>query len=158
NPAGHHLTSLLIHLANVGLLFWMLQALTGAVWRSALVAGLFALHPLNVESVAWVAERKNVLCTLFFILTIWAYAWYARKPGWARYLWMTLLFGLGLMSKPMVVTLPLLLLLLDYWPLGRYRYPTVEADQKPQEDSSAKPPAAGSASKKLIVPTQFLRL
>ena len=119
NPAGHHLTNLLLHMANVLLLFGVLQHMTGAVWRSALVAALFALHPLNVESVAWVAERKNVLSTLFWLLTMAAYMGYVRKPHWGRYLGMTGIFVLGLMAKPMLVTLPCVLLLLDYWPLGR---------------------------------------
>ena len=119
NPAGHHLTNLLLHMANVLLLFGVLQHMTGALWRSALVAALFALHPLNVESVAWVAERKNVLSTLFWLLTMAAYIGYVRKPHWARYLGMTGIFVLGLMAKPMLVTLPCVLLLLDYWPLGR---------------------------------------
>ena len=114
NAAGHHITNLIIHTANVILLFWMLQYVTGALWRSALVAALFAVHPLNVESVAWVAERKNVLSTLFWILTLWAYAWYALKPGWRRYLLVIASFILGLMSKPVLVTLPFVLLLLDY--------------------------------------------
>ena len=119
NPAGHHLTNLLLHLANVLLLFGVLQQMTGAVWRSALVAALFALHPLNVESVAWVAERKNVLSTLFWLLTMAAYMGYVRRPHWGRYLGMMGIFVLGLMAKPMLVTLPCVLLLLDYWPLGR---------------------------------------
>jgi Flp pilus assembly protein TadD len=119
NPSGHHLTNLLLHLANVLLLFGVLQRMTGELWRSALVAALFALHPLNVESVAWVAERKNVLSTLFWLLTIWAYLSYVRKPGWQRYLGVMGAFVLGLMAKPMLVTLPCVLLLLDYWPLGR---------------------------------------
>jgi tetratricopeptide (TPR) repeat protein len=120
NPAGHHLVSLAIHLANVSLLFWLLHYLTGALWRSALVAALFAVHPLNVESVAWVAERKNVLSTLFWVLTIAAYAWYATQPGWRRYLLVVAMFALGLGSKPMLVTLPFVLLLMDYWPLRRF--------------------------------------
>ncbi|MCZ6878145.1 MAG: tetratricopeptide repeat protein, partial [Acidobacteria bacterium] len=119
NPSGHHLTNLLLHLANVLLLFGVLQRMTGAVWRSAGVAALFALHPLNMESVAWVAERKNVLSTLFWLLTIWAYVTYVRKPGWQRYLGVMGAFVLGLMAKPMLVTLPCVLLLMDYWPLGR---------------------------------------
>jgi hypothetical protein len=121
NPTGHHLTNLLLHLANVLLLFLVLQQMTGAVWRSWLVAALFAAHPLNIESVAWIAERKNVLSTLFWLLTMWAYLLYARRPGWLRYLLVAGLFVLGLMSKPMLVTLPCVLLLLDYWPLGRLR-------------------------------------
>ena len=119
SPVGHHLTNLVFHLANVLLLFAVLQQMTGAVWRSALVAALFGLHPLNVESVAWVAERKNVLSTLFWLLTLWAYLGYVRKPGWKRYLGMMGLLVLGLMTKQMLVTLPCVLLLLDYWPLGR---------------------------------------
>ena len=119
NPAGHHLTNLLFHLANVVLLFWVLHRMTGALWPSALVAALFALHPLNVESVAWVAERKNALSTLFWLLTLLAYVGYVKKPGWQRYLGMMGIFVLGLMAKPMLVTLPCVLLLLDYWPLGR---------------------------------------
>jgi protein O-mannosyl-transferase len=120
NPSGHHLTNLFIHLVSVGLLFWVLHFMTRALWRSALVAALFAIHPLNVESVAWIAERKNVLSTLFWMLTIWAYAWYASHPGWKRYVLVVVAFILGLMSKPMLVTLPFVLLLLDYWPLGRF--------------------------------------
>ena len=119
DPAGHHLTNLLFHLANVLLLFGVLHRMTGALWPSAMVAALFGLHPLNVESVAWVAERKNVLSTLFWLLTIWAYLGYVQRPGWMRYLGVAGLCMLGLMSKPMTVTLPCTLLLLDYWPLGR---------------------------------------
>jgi tetratricopeptide (TPR) repeat protein len=111
--------SLLLHTLNVLLLFGLLHRWTGALWRSFLVAALFALHPLNVESVAWVAERKNVLSTLFWFLTLGAYVHYVRKPHWRRYLWVVVLFVLGLMAKPMLVTLPCVLLLLDYWPLGR---------------------------------------
>jgi Tfp pilus assembly protein PilF/uncharacterized membrane protein (GlpM family) len=119
NPAGHHFTSLLIHAANAVLLFLVLVYATGRVGPSLFVAGLFALHPINVESVAWIAERKNVLSTFFFLATIGAYFWYAQKVSWQRYLAVIVLFAFGLMSKPMVVTLPLVLLLLDYWPLGR---------------------------------------
>jgi hypothetical protein len=119
NPGGHHATSLLIHTLNVILLFLWLRSMTGALWKSALVAALFAVHPLGLESVAWIAERKNVLSTMFLLLTLWAYVWYARNPGVLRYSLVALLFILGLMSKPMLVTLPFALLLLDYWPLGR---------------------------------------
>jgi len=120
NPGGHHLTSVLLHIATVIALFLVLRAMTGALWRSAFVAAVFAIHPLRVESVAWVAERKDVLSGLFFMLTIGAYVRYARRP-WllARYGLVVLLFALGLMCKPMLVTLPLILLLLDYWPLQR---------------------------------------
>ena len=119
NPAGHHFISELIHAANAVLLFLFLMYATRRLGSSLFVAALFALHPINVESVAWVAERKNVLCTFFFFATLIAYCWYARRPDWRRYLAFTGLFALGLMSKPMVITLPFVLLLLDYWPLGR---------------------------------------
>jgi Tfp pilus assembly protein PilF len=122
NPAGHHYTSLLLHAINALLLFLILRWFTGYTARSLMVAALFALHPLNVESVAWVAERKNVLCMFFLLLALAAYGWYVRKPGVARYLAVAALFAAGLMSKPMVITLPFLLLLLDYWPLGRMRF------------------------------------
>lgn len=122
NPAGHHLTNVLLHLATTILLFFVLREMTGALWRSAFVAALFAIHPLHVESVAWVAERKDVLSGLFFVLTIGAYARYVRDP-WSplRYGLVVLLFALGLMCKPMLVTLPFILILLDYWPLNRVR-------------------------------------
>jgi protein O-mannosyl-transferase len=116
-----HLTNLLLHLANVLLLFLLLRRLTKSVWRSAFVAALFAVHPLHVESVAWIAERKDVLSTLFWLLTVWAYARYSDKPGAGRYAVVMVLFALGLTAKPMLVTLPILLLLLDYWPLTRLR-------------------------------------
>jgi tetratricopeptide (TPR) repeat protein len=119
NPAGHHLTSVLLHAVNVCLLFLLLMWGTNRIGPSLFVAALFAVHPMNVESVAWIAERKNVLCTLFFFLTLLAYGWYARNPCWKRYLAVFGLFAAGLASKPMVITLPFVLLLLDYWPLGR---------------------------------------
>ena len=122
NPVGHHYTSLLLHASNALLLFLILQWFTGYTARSLMVAALFAVHPLNVESVAWVAERKNVLCMLFFLLALAAYGWYVRQPTVARYLAVALLFAMGLMSKPMVITLPIVLLLLDYWPLGRMHF------------------------------------
>lgn len=121
NPAGHHFTNILLHAINAAILFLLLCRTTGSIGASLCVAALFALHPINVESVAWVAERKNVLCTLFFLLTLWAYGWYVRKPGWKRYLMVAGLFAAGLASKPMVITLPFLLCLLDYWPLRRFR-------------------------------------
>jgi tetratricopeptide (TPR) repeat protein len=121
NPAGHHFTSILLHAGNAILLFLLLIWSTKRMGPSLLVAALFALHPINVESVAWVAERKNVLCTIFFFLTLWAYGWYVQRPGWKRYLAVALLFAAGLASKPMVITLPFILLLLDYWPLVRAR-------------------------------------
>jgi protein O-mannosyl-transferase len=174
NPAGHHLTNLLFHTANAVLLFLLLRRMTGAVWRSAFVAGLFALHPLHAESVAWVAERKDVLSAFFFMLTLWAYVRYAEQskaqcpkvttynpqsavqnlkpnvtvgaqtqatatPGHASrftfhvsryYLLALLLFALGLMSKPMLVTVPFVLLLLDYWPLARFPLKTQNSKLK----------------------------
>ena len=119
NPSGHHLTSLLFHIANVLLLFFVLKKLTGAVWPSAFVAAIFGVHPLQTESVAWVAERKNVLSAFFWLLTIAAYVRFAERPSIGRYLLVVLTFSLGLMAKPVVVTLPCVLLLLDYWPLQR---------------------------------------
>ena len=124
-PAGHHFTSLVLHCASTLLLFGLLRRLTGTVWRSALVAAWFAWHPLHVESVAWVAERKDVLCAFFGILSLRAYARFAatskaQNPFQNRQYWAALmLFALGLMSKPMLVTLPCVLLLLDFWPLRR---------------------------------------
>jgi tetratricopeptide (TPR) repeat protein len=153
-PAGHHLTSLLFHLANTALLFLLCNRMTGALWRSALVAALFALHPAHVESVAWVSERKDVLSAFFFMLTLWAYAGYAKAesgiqhaatpntqhatrntprafifhpPSSILYLLSLVFFTLGLMSKPMLVTLPFVLLLLDYWPLQRFQLSTLKS-------------------------------
>jgi tetratricopeptide (TPR) repeat protein len=120
-PSGHHLTNLVIHIANTLLLFFVLRRMTGALWRSCFVAALFALHPLRVESVAWVTERKDVLSTFFLMLTMWAYILYVERPKLHRYLLALLFFALGLMSKPTLVTLPFVLVLLDYWPLGRFQ-------------------------------------
>ncbi len=119
DPRGHHVTNILFHVANTLVLFLVLSRMTGAVWRSGFVAALFAVHPLHVESVAWVAERKDVLSTLFWFLTIWAYVCYATRPRVLRYVPVVMAFGLGLMAKPMLVSVPLVLLLLDYWPLQR---------------------------------------
>jgi protein O-mannosyl-transferase len=121
NAAGHHFTSLLLHVLNVLLLFFLLARITGSTARSLFVAALFAVHPINVESVVWIAERKNVLCTLFFLLTLVAYSWYARRPNVGRYSAMALLFALALSAKAMVVTLPFVFLLLDFWPLQRIK-------------------------------------
>jgi tetratricopeptide (TPR) repeat protein len=126
--SGPHLVNLFLHLANTVLLFIVLRRLTGALWRSAFVAALFALHPLHVESVAWIAERKDVLSGFLFLLTLWAYARYAQKRSRADYGVALLFFALGLMSKPMLVTLPFVLLLLDCWPLGRSRSTTGEGN------------------------------
>ncbi|MEY2495489.1 MAG: protein O-mannosyl-transferase [Verrucomicrobiota bacterium] len=119
-PGGHHFTNVLLHTVTVLLLFFLLWQMTGAYWRSAFVAAIFAIHPLRVESVAWVAERKDVLSGLFFVLTLAAYVRYVRKRTITHYSMVALFFALGLMSKPMLVTLPLVLLLVDYWPLGRF--------------------------------------
>ncbi len=126
NAGGHHVTSLVLHVVNNILLFVALRAMTGdepSIWKCAFVAALFAVHPVHVESVAWVAERKDVLSTTFWMLTMLAYASYARRPySWGRYVVVLLMLALGLMSKPMLVTLPLVLLLLDYWPLRRWQW------------------------------------
>jgi len=123
HAGGHHATSLMLHVVNALLLFFLVRAATGFLWRSALVSALFALHPLNVESVAWISERKTLLCTFFMFLCLFAYGWYVRKPGVSRYLLVALLFALGLASKPMIITLPFALLVLDYWPLNRLPVP-----------------------------------
>jgi len=122
DPGKHHLTSLILHVINSMLLFLVLKRMTGALWKSSFAAALFALHPLHVESVAWVAERKDVLSTLFWILTMWSYLCYVKNPKLGRYLLILLCFVLGLMAKPMLVTLPFVLLLLDYWPLKRFEF------------------------------------
>jgi tetratricopeptide (TPR) repeat protein len=121
DAGGHHLTSLLIHLCNGVLIYGWLRYTTGAVWRSALAAVLFAVHPLRTESVAWVAERKDVLSCFFGLLTLWAYVFYVNKPNFSRYIWVFVFLTLGLMSKAMLVTWPILLLLLDVWPLKRWK-------------------------------------
>jgi protein O-mannosyl-transferase len=132
-PGGHHLTNLLIHIANILLLFIIFKKMTGKIWPSAFIAALFAFHPLHVESVVWVAERKDVLSTFFFLLTLGSYIRYVNKPTTPKYLCIVLFFILGLMSKPMLVTLPFLLFLVDLWPLRRYSFqlsldPTVKTN------------------------------
>ena len=123
----HHLVNVLLHSLSVVLLFLVLEKMTAFFWRSAFVAAVFAIHPLHVESIAWVSERKDVLSGLFFVLTLLAYLHYTRKPSFGRYASVTILFVLGLLAKPMLVTLPAVLLLLDYWPLGRMRSAKSEA-------------------------------
>ncbi len=123
NPLGHHITNVLIHTANSVLLFWVLRKMTGTIWPGAFIAAIFALHPVHVESVAWAAERKDVLSSLFWMLTMLAYVRYAEQPNLKRYVLVLSAFLMGLMSKPMVVTLPLVLLLLDWWPLDRLARP-----------------------------------
>jgi len=144
DPAGHHFTNLLIHVLNTLLLFALLQRMTGAQRRSALVAALFAIHPLHVESVAWVAERKDVLSTFFALLATWFYAGYAQKAGGRRtqhrnYGLALLFFAMGLMAKSMLVTLPFLFLLLDYWPLRRF--PPAPAPRRRKKRKQAEPRA-----------------
>ncbi len=185
-PAGPHVVNVLFHLANTLLLFGVLRRLTGARWRSALVAALFALHPLHVESVAWISERKDVLSTFFLLLTLWAYGRYAegrrkkeegrmRNEETARgphssfiihpsafYVLSLVFFALGLMSKPMLVTLPFVLLLLDYWPLGRMqkeecRMQNGETDHAPRTTPHA-PRITSPARRFLLPPSSFLLL
>lgn len=133
NPGGHHLSNVLLHAATAILLFFVLRQMTATFWRSAFVAALFAIHPLRVESVAWVAERKDILSGLFFMLTLGAYVRYARAP-WStlRYGLVVFLFALGLMCKPMLVTVPFVLLLLDYWPLNRFATLPGQTGKRPQ--------------------------
>jgi protein O-mannosyl-transferase len=128
NPAGHHNTNLLLHVFNVLLLFWALREATGFTGRSWMVAALFALHPINVESVAWISERKNLLSMLFFLLALGAYRWYVREPRTSRYAVVAAFFAFGLMAKPQVITLPFVLLLWDYWPLRRMAIAGDQAD------------------------------
>jgi Flp pilus assembly protein TadD len=139
NPGPIHLINVLLHLANTLLLFAVLKKMTGSLWPSAFVAAAFALHPMHVESVAWIAERKDVLSTFFLLLTLAAYAGYVSRPSVFRYIAALAAFALGLMAKPMLVTLPFMLLLLDYWPLNRFeRQPAkVQMRQAPQNASGA---------------------
>jgi protein O-mannosyl-transferase len=119
NAGGYHLTNLIFHVLSTLLLFWLFVRMTGAIWKSAFVAALFALHPLHVESVAWIAERKDVLSAFFWMLTLCLYVYYTEKPVIRRYWLVLFCFACALMSKPMVVTLPVVMILLDYWPLDR---------------------------------------
>jgi tetratricopeptide (TPR) repeat protein len=126
NPVGYHVANVCLHTVNAILLFLLFLSITGFFGRSAMVAFLFALHPAHVESVAWIAERKDLLCAFFWFVTLLGYVWYVRKPSWKRFIWVVLAFACALMSKPMAVTLPFTLLLLDYWPLRRITF-TAEA-------------------------------
>ncbi len=132
SPSGYHLINLLFHVMNTILLFLVLRQMTKTLWPSALVACLFAIHPLHVESVAWIAERKDVLSTFFWMLTMGAYSYYVEHPGVRRYFLVLLFFVLGLMAKSMLVTLPFVLLLLDYWPLRRFQ--KIKPDPKVQAE------------------------
>jgi len=123
NPGMHHSISLIIHILNSLFLFIVLRRMTGTLWRSAFVTALFALHPINVESVAWVTQRPNILSTSFWMLTMLAYSYYTHRPGLFRYLLVFIIFILGLFAKPMLITLPFVLFLLDYWPLKRISFP-----------------------------------
>jgi protein O-mannosyl-transferase len=122
NPGGYHLTNLILHILSTLLLFWLFNRMTKEIWKSAFVAALFALHPLHVESVAWIAERKDVLSAFFWMLTLCLYVYYTEKQGVGRYLLVLSSYVLALMSKPMTVTLPLIMILLDYWPLKRFEF------------------------------------
>jgi Flp pilus assembly protein TadD len=146
NPTGHHLTNVFLHLVNTLLLFFLLKWMTGTLWRSGFVAALFALHPLHVESVAWVAERKDVLSTLFWMLTLWAYLGYVKRPGVKRYLLILVPFALGLMAKPMLVTLPFVMLLLDFWPLER-----LKGEQSRNSHSATSQPSTNAKKPKTYV-------
>jgi len=130
NAGGYHWTNLLLHTISTVLLFLVLNLMTGSLWRSGFVAALFALHPLHIESVAWVAQRKDVLSTVFWMLTMYAYLIYVRRPGFWRYFIVMVVFVLGSMAKPMLVTLPFVLLLLDYWPLRRFTFAPVPQVQE----------------------------
>ena len=143
----HHASSLIIHTINCLLLFWVLTRITGAVWQSAIVAALFGLHPINVDSVVWIAERKNILSTLFCMLTLLAYSYYVKKPRICMYMLALLLFALGLMAKPIIVSLPFALLLLDYWPLKRLQ--SKEAEEVGNAKTEA--PAKSSRSLSLLI-------
>jgi tetratricopeptide (TPR) repeat protein len=136
SPAGYHLVNLFLHAASACLLLFVLWRMTGCRWRSAWVAALFAMHPLRVESVAWVAERKDVLSALFWMLTLWAYVWYIEEPTWRRFVCVAGSLALGLLAKPMLVTLPCVLLLLDYWPLRRLALPGLPASGPPPSPES----------------------
>src|SRR2546429_4215745 len=136
NAGGHHFTNVLLHMIAVILLFFVLWEMTGALWRSAFVAAVFAIHPLRVESVAWIAERKDVLSGVFFMLTLGAYVRYVRRQTLGRYAIMWMLFACGLMSKPMLVTLPFVLLVLDYWPVNRVTNQRLEVGRRRSGGSS----------------------
>jgi hypothetical protein len=168
NAGGFHLTNLALHLANTLLLFWVLRLSTGAVWRSAAVAGLFGWHPLHVESVAWITERKDVLSTFFWMLTMLTYVKYvqrSRQPvsrtsgptgTWKYYFLTIVFFALGLLSKPMVVTLPCVLLLWDYWPLRRWRAGGVSPPVNPRTISVSPSPNGRGATGGLTPPSRLL--
>jgi hypothetical protein len=148
DPSWHHLTNLWFHIANTLLLFWLLKRMTGSVWPSAFVAACFGLHPLHVESVAWIAERKDVLSAFFWMLTIITYIRYTERRSTRRYLLVVFVFALGLMAKPMLVTLPFVLLLLDYWPLDRLQL-------FHRKDEQAQPKSRPAAKQKVPISHLF---
>jgi hypothetical protein len=137
NAGRHHLTNVLFHIINTLLLFLVFRRMTGDIWRSGFVAALFALHPVHVESVAWVSERKDVLSAFFWMLTMWSYARYVERSELNRYLLVLMFFMLGLMAKPMIVTLPFVLLLLDYWPFKRFQSSQTRYDDNSQQRPTA---------------------
>jgi tetratricopeptide (TPR) repeat protein len=156
NAGSHILTNVLFHLINSLLLFFVFRLMTGEIWKSAFVAGLFALHPINVESVAWIAERKNVLSTFFWMLTLLAYVYYAQKPNLFKYILTFSAFTLGLMAKPMLVTLPCVLLLMDFWPLGRFRLgQMIRAGDERTNQSGEKVHQASDASRLFLEKLPF---
>jgi len=159
-PAGPHDVNLLLHALNAVLLFWVLRRATHSIQRSAMVAALFALHPINVESVAWIAERKNLLSMTFFLLALAAYNWYAQKPRAARYLAVASAFALGLMAKPQIVTFPFVLLLWDYWPLERLaiRHSRFAFRQNATPGSSGEQRTANGEWRSSVEPQPFRRL
>ncbi len=157
NPGRHHLISLLLHIINTLLLFFIFNRMTNAPFRSGMVAALFAFHPLHVESVAWVADRKDVLSTFIWMLSMGAYVRYSEHPGTGRYLAVWLLFMLALMSKPMVVTFPLVLILLDYWPLGRLHFKKANADVSSSPGIPLNIAPTASSPKRILV-EKFLLL
>ena len=146
NASGHHVTNLLLHAIAAWLLFWMLHRATGYLGRSFMVAALFALHPINVEAVAWVAERKTMLSMIFFVLALAAYRWYVSQPGIARYAVVAACYSLGLMAKSQIIMLPFVLLLWDYWPLQRM----LPTEDKVVEGTNAKAPMPGRSFYRLI--------
>lgn len=151
NPSGHHWTNLLFHILNAVLLYCMLHRFTGKFWKSIIVAALFALHPLNVESVAWVSERKNVFSTFFLMLAMLGYGYYIARPHWMRYALVLLLFALGLMVKPMLVMLPFVLLLFDCWPLRRTRFRFSDMQANPISDELTRSDEHGVFFKRLLI-------
>ena len=137
-PGWHHFSNVLFHMVNTLLLFGILARMTGDIWKSSLVAALFAIHPLHIQSVAWVAERKDVLSTFFGLLAVGSYLGYVRYPRIGRYMLVLIFFILSLMSKPMLVTLPFILLILDYWPLQRFTFQKAGDSEVPESRLSNK--------------------